>query len=69
MSKEIYYYAGRYAMIKSGLKGPPGTIIYVLLQDAVIPKTDKRKKPTKLKEGEYILCLKNSENVKTRRDS
>ena len=68
MSKVIYYYAGRYAMIKSGLQGPPGTITYVLLQDAIVPGP-RGKKPTKMKEGEYILCLNNSENVKTRRNS
>ena len=68
MSKDIFYYAGRYAMIKSGLKGPPGTIMYVMLEDAMV-SGPRGKKPTKMKEGEYILCLKDSENVKTRRDS
>ena len=65
---KIYYYAGRYAMIKSGLKPPPGTIMYVLLEDAMV-SGGRGKKPTKMKEGEYILCLKNSENVKERKDA
>lgn len=65
----IYYYAGRYAMVKSGLQGPPGTIMYVMLEDAMIPKADKRKKPALVKEGEYILCVMDSENVKERKDA
>ena len=65
---KIFYYAGRYAMIKSGLNPPPGTIIYVLLENAMIAGA-RGKKPTKMKEREYILCLKNSENVTERKDN
>lgn len=68
-SPEIFYYYGRYAMIKSIIPAPPGATIFKMLEDAMIPKPDKRKKPTKLKEGELLMCPSNSENIKTRRDA
>ena len=65
---KIYYYMGRYAMIQSKIPAPPGTTIFVLLEDAMIPGT-KGKKPTPMKDGEYLMCPKGSENIKERKDA